>query len=532
MNIKGLKLNKILAQKLLSSYDDLPNFYGIDTFKSFSWIGFSRDEFKNLLSLFCSLLDLGCFENTDNYHPFIFHYSTEITEMDIVTVLNGEKPVFVDKKKKNCDNIEDLNNKMERQINNRITNHLPQLLKKESYVVAGFINNALYKAYYYDGEKLITINTIENLIELLNTFKPNEKVEEYLVQSSNLASIVKVCNDIKSGNYRYYEETNRIFESITGKMADNDVCLVYGNAGTGKSILALRLFFEMPKTKILLMNSKLYYALNLQYMYKDGKTTFNSSDFFNMIDKETISIVDECQRLSKQTMADIIKKSKFTFLFGDNKQAFTPRNSTLESCKELGLYFQNECGFKVTTRVLKTAKRYSEETDKSLSFLTTIDPKIKECKLPNDYQINIFYDENLFIEKYNNTSGIKKLYVPLSESPFHLSIGGVLFERAKYNDDGFSVFAGATEFYGTTYHALSFDIDHCFVCLKKTEMITFNKKRIMYYSPYNKAPSLSDIQVYLNELNILFTRGRKSLNIYVENVSTYLYLSYLLSKMK
>ena len=108
----------------------------------------------------------------------------------------------------------------------------------------------------------------------------------------------------------------------------------------------------------------------------------------------------------------------------------------------------------------------------------------------------------------------------------------MLFERAKYNDDGFSVFAGATEFYGTTYHALSFDIDHCFVCLKKTEMITFNKKRIMYYSPYNKAPSLSDIQVYLNELNILFTRGRKSLNIYVENVSTYLYLSYLLSKMK
>lgn len=145
----------------MSSFDDLPNLYGIETFKSFSWIGFLRDEFKNLLSLFCLLLDLRCFENVDSFHPFIFNYSTEITEMDIVAVLsNGEKSVFVDLELKNGSDIDNLKNKMEKRINNWITNHLPQLLKKEAYVVAGFINNSLYNAHYYGGEKIITVNTI------------------------------------------------------------------------------------------------------------------------------------------------------------------------------------------------------------------------------------------------------------------------------------------------------------------------------------------------------------------------------------
>ena len=51
MNTKGLKLDKKLAFKIYNSYDSisLQNMRGINPFVSFSWIGFSREEFKSLM---------------------------------------------------------------------------------------------------------------------------------------------------------------------------------------------------------------------------------------------------------------------------------------------------------------------------------------------------------------------------------------------------------------------------------------------------------------------------------------------------
>ena len=100
-------------------------------------------------------------------------------------------------------------------------------------------------------------------------------------------------------------------------------------------ILALKLFFENTHTKILILNSKLYYALNFnKNYYYENRATFNTDIFLNIIDDKTISIIDECQRISIDTMAKIIKKSKITYLFGDNRQACF-RGSTLLKSKEL-----------------------------------------------------------------------------------------------------------------------------------------------------------------------------------------------------
>ena len=63
-------------------------------------------------------------------------------------------------------------------------------------------------------------------------------------------------------------------------------------------------------------------------------------------------------------------------------------------------------------------------------------------------------------------------------------------------------------------------------------MISLGKKQVMYYEPSCPKEKISKINLFLNELNVLFTRGRKSLNIYIKDIETYLYLNLLLSKIK
>ncbi len=534
MNIKGLKLNKLLARKVYESIDSISvaSLHGLESFVSFSWKGFSKEEFKNNLSLFVVLLDNGFFSSFDNDHTFVFNYSTDITEMDIVTVLtNGEKEVFLDIESKNGDDFENISAKVKTQIDKRKNDHMPQLLKDNSYIAVGFANNVFVCGFYFDGTQLESISSVDELFELMNSLKQSKGCEEYLIQLSNIASIAKICNDIRAGTFKYYEETNRIYNSLIGGMSSSRASIIYGNAGTGKSILALKLLFELPKTKILLMNSKLYYALSLNDYYKSGRTTFNTEQFLDLIDDETISIIDECQRVSVEYMAKVIEKSKHTFLFGDNKQAFT-RKGTLKNQKDLSKALFDEYGLKSSYRVIRKAKRYSDEVSKALNLLTTVDPNPNDCKLPDDYKINLFLDEDTFLKAYESTNGIKKIYMPLYGSHFHIKIGEKEFERALYNDDSFSLWNYKGDYYGTTYHALSFDVDHCFVALKNAKMATIEGKKVPYYDGYYSSPSFDDIQIYLNELNILFTRGRKSLNICINDIETYLYFNNLINKIK
>lgn len=362
--------------------------------------------------------------------------------------------------------------------------------------------------------------------------KGHKNQNEYLEQSSNLASIVKLCSDIQRGVYNFYEDTNKTYDLLVSKIEENDAFVVYGNAGTGKSVLALKLFFENKDSKILLMNSKLYYAFNFNHgYYSNNRATFNSLKFKSIIDKNTISIIDECQRLPIKDIVEIIKKSKITYLFGDHKQAFL-KNSTLENAKQLSETLKRDYGFCVSYKKLKKSRRYNDEVSNALEFLTTPSQSSPACALPKDYQINVFYNEESFLEKYDSTDGIKKIYAPICCAYKTIDINERTFAKADYTDDKFSIWSDSKDYYGTTYHALSFDIDHCFVYLDSTKVIKFNKNQYIYYKNPRHEPDYNDLMVFMNELNVLFTRGRKSLNILAKDIETYLHLNYLINKLK
>ena len=120
MNIKGLSLDRVLINKIHDSIDSisLQNLHGINVFNSFSWNGFTKEEFKCLLSLFVYLDKNGFFSKIQDNHPFIFNYSTDVIEMDIVIVLeDGNDTYFLDIESKNGEDENELIQKITNQIN-------------------------------------------------------------------------------------------------------------------------------------------------------------------------------------------------------------------------------------------------------------------------------------------------------------------------------------------------------------------------------------------------------------------------------
>ena len=88
----------------------------------------------------------------------------------------------------------------------------------------------------------------------------------------------------------------------------------------------------------------------------------------------------------------------------------------------------------------------------------------------------------------------------------------------------YSISVGYENYIGHTLHAISFDVENNFVYLKNVKISNVHGKDILTKEGCNTKDEES-ITKFLNELNILFTRGKKSLNIYTSDFEVYLYLS-------
>ena len=197
----------------------------------------------------------------------------------------------------------------------------------KDFVINDF-NSELVQAYRCFSDE-------ENLTKLIKKLKYHEKhhsdVHYYEVRSM----------DKEHGKFHYYEETNVIFNNILEKINQVKAIFVYGNAGSGKSVLTLRLIAEKKdKAKFLLLNSKLYNVLAIGGpLYSSGQTTFNTSHFIEELNSDSFVIVDECQRLSFNQIKTIIEKSKCAIFFGNEKQACFSSITNL-NCKELDKTFK------------------------------------------------------------------------------------------------------------------------------------------------------------------------------------------------
>ena len=201
--------------------------------------------------------------------------------------------------------------------------------------------------------------------------------------------------------------------------------------------------------------------------------------------------------------------------------------------KDLAKALKEKYGLSCSLRPLKKPRRYSDAVDKALSQLTMIDCKKREIqRIPDNFKIRLYYREEDFLNAYDQLGGLKKIYVPIVNSRVDpIIIAGRPFCNAKYDDDGFSVWSHGSNVIGNTYHALSFDVDHSFVYLPHACLISFRGKKHIFFTKEREPSNFEEIQCFLNELNVLFTRARESLHILVKDMGLYLRFSGILAKM-
>lgn len=293
--------------------------------------------------------------------------------------------------------------------------------------------------------------------------------------------------------------------------------------GTGKTVVAFKLFFENPDTMFLIMNQKFYNSLGLTKYFIEGRCFFGSDTFLNNDLTDKIVIIDEVQRLSKEKILEIINSSKASVLFGDTGQAFMPNDLELDGHKLIEYLKENSVY--VHNKELKRSKRYNDSVEKALNFLTSRNITLKEKIVLEDYKINLFYDVKDFLNEYHSCKGAKKMFTTYDyKSNDSLLIGDEIFSMADKKFYEFAISAGPENFIGHTLHAISFDVENNFIYLKNVCVINRGKKDILVKKDSDLSNEIN-ITKFLNELNILFTRGKKTLNIYTNDLEVYLYLN-------
>lgn len=529
LNIRGICIDKTKIKLLNDKKNKLTKnmLQALDVFNSFNWKNFKKDEFFQILnSLDVFLKNSKLPEN----QLFVTFYETDVTEMDAVTVLEKEnKPIFIDFEIKNGDeNI--LKSSIISQIKKRKDNAMPQLFKDSKYLIIGIVNDKIYSSCFFDGEddKWFVGDDVYNLIEELKGY---EHVNEFLYQVNNMDSIVNVFNKIEKNSFKYFDDVKSITENFVKRLnerKDENGIICYGNAGCGKTVMALKLFFELENTKLLILNPKLYFSLNLTYYYYQNKASYKTTDVLENLNDEDILIIDEAQRLDKNQILDIVNSGNKIIFFGDDKQSFGEHGNLFTSL-ELRKFIEENTNKKFYIRNLKKSKRYSDEVSTIIENLTSLTPH--RIKNVNDYEVNIFCaNEEEFIKKYENTKGLKKIYVPFSVFWGKIiTINGIDFRMAEFTENGFSVYENINpNLIGHTLHALSFDVDHGFIYLPTIKVVRSNRKNQLFYN--ETVEDDEKVTKFMNELNILFSRGRKSLNIFVNDIEAYLFLKARLPK--
>lgn len=526
MNLRGIKVTKRMYKRINEigvSNIKSSTLQGLEEFKKFNWSGFVKQEFESLINCINDLEKNKVLSNISDSQLFIFNYYTDVTEMDIATVLSDREKnnIIVDIEYKSGPEAKE---KLDSQLIKRIQDHMQQLFLNEKYVVITMSDKGFYRANYYNSEDNIDIASIDELRNLFDNFSNNSYVETILTQANNLAGIHNLYNKMETGEFKYYEETKRTTEFIMQKIDEGKkavVCL--SGPGTGKTVVAFKLFFENENTLFLILNQKFYNSLGLTKFFVSGRCFFGSDTFLSKDLSDKIIIIDEVQRLTKEKILEIIKASKGAIIFGDPGQAFMPNDLNLDGHKLVQYLREND--IYVHNKELKRSKRYNDSVEKTLNFLSSRVQSLKENIILEDYKINLYYDVNEFLDSYHSCKGGKKVFTTYDyRDNSSILVGDEIFYMADKDFYTFSISVGYENYIGHTLHAISFDVENNFIFLKNVCVIRKKGKDILAKEDVFSR-SEEQITKFLNELNILFTRGKKSLNIYTNDLEVYLYLN-------
>lgn len=526
MNLKGIKVTKKMYKRIIEigvSNLKSTSLQGLEEFKRFTWSSFTKQEFSSFIDSLDFLEKNEVFSNINDSQLFIFNYYTDVTEMDVVTVLEDKENsnVIIDIEYKSGLEAKE---KLDEQITKRVTDHMSQLFLNEKYIIIGMFDDRFYKASYFDSKDNIDITSLSDLKALVNSLTNNPYVETVLTQANDLAGIHNLYKKMESNEFKYYEETKNTTKYIMDKINDGKKAVVcFSSPGTGKTVIAFKIFFENDDTMFLIMNQKFYNSLGLTKYFIKGRCFFGTDTFLHQDLSDKIVIIDEAQRLTKEKIVEIINASKATIIFGDAGQSFMPNDLDLDGHK-LVEYIKNN-NIYVHSKEIKRSKRFNDSVEKALNFLSSRAVVSKQQIELEDYKINLFFDISDFLDSYHSCKGGKKMFTTFDfRSQSQMIIGDEIFTMADKDFCSFAICLGYENYIGHTLHAISFDVENNYIYLKDVGLISKRGKDVLYKKDGTKFNE-EKITKFLNELNILFTRGKKTLNIYTDDLEVYLYLN-------
>jgi hypothetical protein len=521
MGLKSLSLTKKIIKNLIN--EDLANYTiadlrGLDEVGSYSWSTFRKGEFEQIISVFNELFTSSrVFESLEDEQVFFINLTCNMTEFDVVTILSfsDTKIVVNIEVKTNEGNVED-------QCKKRLDEFLPILFPRLPLVTIGFEDSTLIVALFKNNDEEITeVDHIDDLDSILEESTYNGEALNDIRIIDKIDSIQEVYKDIESGNFRYYKDTRDVAEKISSALDENnDIIICNSKAGFGKTVLAFKFYFERNDVHLLMMNQKFYYALGMyKYYHADKCITFGTDALLSLDLTDKVVIIDEAQRVDKHILKSIINKAKTVIWFGDLTQSFRKTDPFLRKEELIEYLESNEFEHKYIS--LKNAKRYDQSVDRAISFLLGYQDDKSLLSL-EDYEINLYHSEKRFIDKLELKRG--KLFSTMNhlEEENKITINSNEFEIVDKENWEFSITNESGRNFGHTLHALSFDVDDCFVYIENVKL-NDDKKRII--SKDIEELDHPDHVRFHNELYVLFTRGKKSLNILVKDLEVYLFLN-------
>ena len=420
MDIKGAIFNLDTIRSLYGIIDQF-NFSdgfinGVDGF-NLSPLNKFKDEFPGVIKTL-EWLDVNVFslKSLSGKHEFVIHFENDVAEMDCVTFLTiNDTPYFVDIEVKDTEHIDQL----EEQFEERENNSLPQLNFSENYILIGFLNGSFEKAVVKTKDKrqvILDVNDFKGVFSHLS----NKMIDIKLVLKDveGILKIQDVKNKIASKEFKYYSATKDALDSIEANIRNGKkILIVYGNAGCGKTVVALSLFYKYKNIKLLVLNKNLYSVLSLRQFYENGTCFFGTNQFIDSLSSESVAVVDECQRLNHYDISRMASKAKAVVLLRDYNQAFAYGDSLLteEELKQMLITQYSISEDDISTKRMKKTARYNSRVNRLLEVLHNNSPingyanEVKD-KVGEEYSVDVTMSEREFIDKYEGSNGFSKIY--------------------------------------------------------------------------------------------------------------------------
>lgn len=493
-------------------------------------VSITKREFIQIISVLESIIEKRGFSKLPDSQLFFVNFSNSISEFDVLIILKDKGGnVIVNIEVKSLHGVvekEEVKTKLKKQVINKVDEHLPQMFIEDKYMVLGYIDNEYNYGFFKENDKNKKELTENEALNYLSELHFNGQANLILQMSDKLSDIQNVYRKMKNGTFKMYAINKRILEKINNALQIKQVIMCLAKPGYGKTVLALDLFFNNPRTKLLILNQKFYYTFSMTEYYSHNRAFYGTDAFIEHLEEDTVAIIDEAQRLSKSQLKSIIDNSKKVIIFGDTSQAF---NETDEFIDEVTYEeaVRNCVDEDYEIIKLKNPIRYSDEVDRALKYLYDRRAEKRDLRKLRNFKIAVYNAEDEFFKEYNSIQGNKKIYKMYTSPTLYKNIvvdvngGTFTYSLAPKDVWNFAVL-GNIPLFGHTHHAISFDSENVFLYLDN-----------LVYSEERKSPVANNINVeddekykkYLNELEILLTRARKSLHIYVNDLKSYLWFN-------